>query len=214
MAPADRPAGGRVWYAAYGSNLLRARLGCYLAGGRPPGAVRSYPGCRDPRPPAADVPLLLAGAVSFAGRSEVWGGGLAVFDPDAPGETPGRGYLLTVQQVADLAAQEMHREPGSPPDLELAAVLAPGRYPRGPGRYETAVCCGILDGLPVLTLTASGPDTAGPLAAPSARYLRILLAGLAEAHGWPAARAAGHLAGLPGAAGRWTAAAILAACAS
>ncbi|MFD9127964.1 histone deacetylase [Kitasatospora sp. NPDC059571] len=213
VVPVGLPDTGRVWYAAYGSNLLRARFDCYLAGGRPPGAARTYPGCRDPRPPAADTALLLAGSVYFAGDSGVWGGGLAQLDPQAPDESPGRGYLLTVQQVADVAAQEMHRVPGAAPDLDLAAALAPGRHRLGPGRYETVVCCGTLDGRPVLTLTTSVDGADDPLAAPSARYLKVLLAGLGEAHGWPPDRAARHLAARPGAAGRWTAAGILAACA-
>lgn len=32
-----------VWYAAYGSNLAAARFRCYVVGGRPAGAARTYP---------------------------------------------------------------------------------------------------------------------------------------------------------------------------
>lgn len=48
---------GLVWYAAYGSNLAAVRLRCYLAGGRPPGGARTYPGARDPSPPRRDIPI-------------------------------------------------------------------------------------------------------------------------------------------------------------
>ena len=36
-----------VWYAAYGSNLLRSRFDCYIQGGKPKGATKEYLGCRD-----------------------------------------------------------------------------------------------------------------------------------------------------------------------
>jgi len=36
-----------VWYAVYGSNLLRKRFDCYIQGGKPKGAAKDYPGCRD-----------------------------------------------------------------------------------------------------------------------------------------------------------------------
>ena len=45
-----------VWYVAYGSNLRAARFGCYLAGGRPDGACRTYDGCRDRTRRAATSP--------------------------------------------------------------------------------------------------------------------------------------------------------------
>ncbi|MGQ4514658.1 histone deacetylase [Streptomyces sp. DW26H14] len=64
--------------------MRSARFRCYLAGGRPEGAARTYPGCRDPRPPAASALLRLSGALYFAAESEVWTGGMAFYDPDAP----------------------------------------------------------------------------------------------------------------------------------
>ncbi|MEV7028327.1 histone deacetylase, partial [Kitasatospora sp. NPDC093558] len=64
-----------VWYAAYGSNLDAARMACYLAGGRPEGAVRDFPGCRDRRPARRDAATVLPGTLYFATHSPVWGGG-------------------------------------------------------------------------------------------------------------------------------------------
>lgn len=40
--------------------------------------------------------------------------------------------------------------------------------------------------------------------APSAAYLRMLLAGLRDGQGWDADTAAGYLAGCPGALGHWS----------
>lgn len=78
--------GARVWYAAYASNMCLDRFTCYLAGGRPPGAARTYPGCRDARPPERAVPLLLPGQLYFALESAVWTGGCGFYDPLEPGE--------------------------------------------------------------------------------------------------------------------------------
>lgn len=95
----------QLWYVAYGSNLHAARLAWYLTGGRPPGGLRTYPGCRDCRPPRRTVPLLLPGGVYFAGESRAWTGGMAFYDPELPGPAAARGYLMSVEQFADIAAQ-------------------------------------------------------------------------------------------------------------
>jgi hypothetical protein len=196
-----------VWYAAYGSNLHRARFDCYLRGGRAPGAAVAHPGCRDPRPPRATAALLLPGRVYFALESSTWGGGMAFLDPEEPGEAAARGYLLTADQFADVADQEMHRPPGGEP-LDLPAVLRAGRQVRGPGRYETLVVAGERDGRPVLTFTAPWRAADVPWRPPSARYLGHLGAGLREAHGWSDERIADYLSARPGAAGAWSAEAV------
>ncbi|MFF0478666.1 histone deacetylase [Streptomyces sp. NPDC004284] len=201
----------RVWYAAYGSNTHAERLRYYLDGGRPPGGAREFPGCRDRRPPARSVPVVLPGRVYFATASPVWGGGRAFYDPAADGDAWGVAHLLTVGQLSDIAAQEMYREPGT--DLDLAEILTTGRHALGKGRYETLVCPGFLDGVPVVTFTAPWPmpgdgDGDGGLRAPSAAYLRHLAAGLGRAGAWPHAEVAAYLAACPGAAGHWTAEAV------
>ncbi|MFI5645178.1 histone deacetylase [Kitasatospora sp. NPDC051705] len=199
--------GALVWYAAYGSNLHAPRLARYLLGGRPEGGALACPGCRDPRPPLRDVPVLLPGLLYFATESAVWGGGRGFYDPDAAGPAPGRAYLLTLGQFSDIAAQEMYRSPGT--DLDLTGVLATGRATLGPGRYETLVHAGELDGLPLLTLTAPTGLAGADLNPPSAAYLRTLAAGLAQAHGWDSRRTARYLASRPGAAGHWSAQGVL-----
>jgi hypothetical protein len=187
----------QVWYLAYGSNMHAERFGYYLRGGRPPGTARTYPGCRDQREPERRVPVTVAGALYFAGESTVWTGGMAFYDPSAPGVMPGRAYLVTEQQFADIAAQEMHREPGR--DLDLSEVLARGAARLGPGRYETLVRAGTLEGLALLTFTAPRRLQDAALNPPSAAYLHHLAAGLAEAHGWPAERIEAYLSTRDGA---------------
>lgn len=206
-ASATTTAPDRVWYAAYGSNLCAERLACYLRGGRPPGGARTYPGCRDGRPPERAEPVMLPGLVYFALESAVWGGGTAFYDAAGVGEVPARAYLLSAGQFGDIAAQEMHREPGA--DLPLAGALSGGRERLGPGRYETLVCPGSLDGVPVLTFTAPGGLPEADLRPPRAAYLRTIAAGLVQAHGWSLRRAADYLGSRPGATARWSAATLL-----
>ncbi|MFG2830383.1 histone deacetylase [Streptomyces sp. NPDC048434] len=210
----------RLWYAAYGSNMHRDRLTCYLAGGRPLGGLRTYPGCRNPSPPARTAPVMLPGLLYFATESQVWTGGRAFYDPGPgtpadgaagyPGSTqlPAQAYLLTLSQFSDIAAQEMYREPGG--DLDLTEALTRGRAQAGPGRYETLVCAGLLDGDPVLTFTAPWSRQDIAVNPPSAAYLRHIAAGIVASHGWRALQAAEYLAGCPGAEGHWTAAEIAA----
>lgn len=192
-----------VWYAAYGSNMHAARLAYYLNGGTPPGGARTYPGCRDPREPGHAYPVMLPGRLYFAFESRAWTGGMAFYDPDAPGETAARAYLLDVSQFCDIAAQEMYRETGT--DLDLGRVLADGRARLGPGRYETLVCPGLLDGRPVLTFTAPWGIDEAEWNVPAPRYLRYLASGLAEGHGWDKPRIARYLAECPGLLGRMSA---------
>ncbi|WP_275006083.1 histone deacetylase [Promicromonospora iranensis] len=180
---------------SYGSNMARARLVCYLAGGRPQGARRRYAGARDRSLPREDRAVHLPGRLWFAGESSVWGGGMAFYDHDAVGPTPARAYRITAAQLADVAAQEMHRSPT--PDDPLEAVLLAGiddRHAAGPGRYETLVAVGHLDGLPMLTFTAPHGHADVPHAAPSAAYVAMIGAGLRESHGWSEAEVAAYLA--------------------
>ena len=175
----------RVWYAAYGSNTDAARFDCYLRGGRPVGGARAHPGCRDTSPPVATRALWLPGSIYFAGASTVWGGGMAFYDPDQPGPVAARGWLITVQQLADLITQEMHEEPGSRPDLEheILAVLdrsPEGAHRLGPGRYETLVTTRALDGTPVVTFTADGAHPEHERSEPSGHYFATIAAGLTQ----------------------------------
>ena len=195
-----------VWYASYGSNMHIGRLMHYITGGRPPGATRTYPGCRDKRPPQASVPVELRGQVYFATESAVWTGGRAFYDPGAEGQALARAHLVTSGQFSDIAAQEMYAEPGR--DLDLTEVLSAGRAVLGEGRYETLVCPGALDGVPVLTFTAPWAMADTEWNTPSAPYLTHLCAGLLEAGAWSVSDIAEYVAACPGAAGHWSAAEI------
>jgi hypothetical protein len=192
----------QVWYASYGSNLSRDRFLHYLGGGRPAGASRIYPGARDQSPPQDDRALTLPGEMFFAWESPTWGGGIAFYDAAAAGTTLARAYLLTEQQFADVAAQEMHRTPGA--DLDLSHVLEHARHELGPGRYETLHLVGELEGSPVLTFTTPDP-TALQRSSPTATYLRMIASGLREAHELSDREVVAYLLARPGIQPGWDA---------
>jgi hypothetical protein len=192
----------RVWYVAYGSNLLLDRFRCYLAGGRPTGGNRTYPGSRDRSDPRAIVAIEIPGTIYFAGRSRMWGGGMAFYNIRSDGVVPARAYLITVAQFSDVTAQEMRKAPGV--DLDVAGMGPDGHHPFGSGAYETVVSLGPREGLPMMAITA-GECGDQALAPPSRPYLRSIVAGLREAHRWSPERIGAYLARAPGAAGRWPA---------
>ena len=192
----------RVWYTSYGSNVHLDRLAAYIQGGRPQGATREYPGCRNPAMPERSIPVELTGAMYFATESPVWGGGRAFYDPRAIGRVLARAHLVTTDQFSDIAAQEMYREPGAGVDLE--DVLTQGRAVLGEGRYETLVCAGQINDLPALTLTAPWRMNDVPWFAPSAAYVRFLAAGLLSAGAWDLEAVAEYVAACPGAFDHWS----------
>ncbi len=203
MTSGRRSDDDQVWYVAYGSNLHAARFACYLMGGRPDGAGRSYAGCRDQSPVQDFAAARVPGRLRFGGVSAVWGGALAFLDPDSPGEVRGRAYLVTFGQFRDVAAQEARLPAGH------ALALAPDvrRWPDAlPGAYETVLKVGELGGHPMLTFTSLRP---GPPAAPGAAYLRTILAGLAETYGAAAPEHARYLLAAPGVSPSWTERALL-----
>lgn len=200
----------KIWYVTYGSNLAMDRFRCYLAGGRPAGGLREYPGCRDPSEPARSEGIEVPGGIVFALESGVWGGGMAFFDRGRPGVAACRAHLITADQMGDVAAQERRRAPGSEFARDLAGLLpdVATMVATGPGHYETLVRLGELDGIAMFTITHHDVPSL-PLAAPTAPYLRWIAVGLREAHGYDATRAARYLIQAPGVRGAWTEAELI-----
>jgi len=195
------PQDGEVWYVSYGSNMYGDRLACYLEGGVPPGGSKLNPGARDPRPPRRVISVDLPGTVYFAGESPQWGGGVAFYDHETPGPSAGVGYLVTAEQFADIAAQEMHRVPqhGDPLEAVVTGGLAEhlgGRHEVGPGRYETLVEIGRHDGAPLLTFTAPHGSEHVEHTLPSDAYVAVLAAGLRETRRWREQQVTSYLQGL------------------
>jgi len=172
-----------VWYAVYGSNLLKKRFGCYIAGGTPEGSKVEYPGCRDKTPPREDRPTSLKHALYFAGHSKSWDAAIAfVRHASSDALTYGRMFLISYAQFNDVVRQENARDvPGAivvPPFDDLARG---DRWPiNGYRTYGLLLKIGVEDGHPVLTLTATQDDL--DVAKPSEAYVKTIAAGLNETY--------------------------------
>jgi hypothetical protein len=160
-----------AWYAAYGSNTDEARFRRYLAG------------CTQPSDPADSRPLTLDLPLYFAGTRTRWGdGGVAFLDPDrdTTPTTLARAWLLPIERIAEVGAQE-NRLPIERAQLDLDAVVADGTLSVYDGWYDAWVACGELDGIPVVTLTASTRRT--PVSPPARAYVEVIARGLRTTHG-------------------------------
>lgn len=103
----------KIWYASYGSNMLENRFMCYIRGGRPEGALRTYTGCSNKAQPEKNKPVEIPAELYFARNSKTWhGGGIAFINPDGDkgNKTLGRMYLIEPDQFTDLVKQESRYE--------------------------------------------------------------------------------------------------------
>jgi hypothetical protein len=187
-----------VWYAAYGSNLSRARFGFYLRGGTPEGASHVYPGSRDASDPLDDRPWEIQRELVFGGTSRTWGGGVASVDPDSQTSSKARLYLITADQFGDVVAQENWLPPGS-----VNATVAGDETVIGVEHmYGLVLALGSVDDHPVLTFTQHRGLSRSR---PSPAYLHHIAEGLREAHGMTSADIVDYLAKRPGILGNVTA---------
>jgi hypothetical protein len=172
-----------VLYIAYGSNLHPARFRCYVSGGRPHGATRTYLGCSDGTPHGPAVALQLPHRLFYAGHSSIWGGSAAFIDPnvDPAQRTPAVGYPITCGQLRDIVAQENGGEAGGAAHLEIPE---PGQQHRidTDGWYDLLVGVALDDGRHGVTFTAHTPPAPNP-GTPSAAYLATIAAGIVAHHG-------------------------------
>jgi len=193
MRTPDAGAGwpAELWYVAYGSNLLRARLDAYLLGSGDDGPFGRHVGAGDQTPPLADRWLSVGQPLYFAGHSRRWNGAPAFLGVRAePGvRTLVRAWLLQRGQVEAVFGQENGFDrlalPSGPADLWPGQVaLTPG------GRYRAVLRLDDIDGVPALTCTSDRP---APGARPSTSYRAVIEAGLAEGAGLGPAEVAAYL---------------------
>ena len=123
---------------------------------------------------------------------------MAFYTPGDEGAVHARAYLLGVEQLADLVAQETRHPVGQ---TLVLAEKGPTRH--GLSRiYDVVLDLGELDGHRLLTLSSSRDHPANP---PSEAYLRTMMDGLAEGFALDVEEQIAYLAGLPGLSPRWTA---------
>lgn len=155
----------RVYYVAYGSNLLETRFLAYVRGGQAPGNGRLHAGCRDSAVPDHSVPAALPYRLRFARHGGNWGGGGVCFlDVCAVGSAPtrlaggrdgerelvralldagdhsvGRAYRITLEQFNDVVAQECAGDGGATAGVTVAALDELRRAGAGASRVVSDV---------------------------------------------------------------------------
>ncbi len=187
--------------------MRAARFNCYISGGRPQGARRTYLGCRDQSPPLRDIGIRVAGGLTFARCSSVWGGGIAFYNPRADGELAARAYQITFGQLSAVVAQEAKRPIGG--DFVLDDGVVDGKWPLGSRTYETLLHLDVREGLPMFAITSLQDLEPTP---PSAPHLRTMLDGLGEAFGWTTDERVRYLFRAPGVTPAWTASRLVELC--
>jgi hypothetical protein len=179
-----RPSDNRlVWYAVYGSNMLKKRFDCYILGGKPDGSKTKYPGCRDKKPPREERQIGLTHALYFAGHSDSWDAAIAFVRHGSSGaRTFGRMFLISYGQFNDVVRQENGRDiPGAvvvPSYDELA--YADHWQIDGYRLYGRLIKAGVDAGHPILTLTATQDNF--DIGKPSEAYLKTIASGLRETY--------------------------------
>lgn len=146
-----------VWYACYGSNLLRERFMYYIEGGECELNGAAYTGCTDKSEPIEDRPLTIPHEMYFGNRSSAWeGGGVAFLKPDKDEKatTLGRMYLITEEQYKEVQKQE-------------------GLW------YKKGICLGSLNGVEIMTFTNSSIYFKN---LPRQKYIEVIEKGLKEAY--------------------------------
>lgn len=147
-----------VWYACYGSNLLKERFMHYIKGGVCRFNGASYSGCKDKSEPLEDRPCIIKHELYFGNSSGKWdGGGVAFLTPtrDETVETLGRMFLISEEQFKDVQSQE-------------------GFY-----WYNEVLDLGMEAGYPIKTFTHS---TVYNRNKPSMKYINVVREGLHETY--------------------------------
>ncbi|PKD20727.1 hypothetical protein APR41_13735 [Salegentibacter salinarum] len=173
----------KVWYACYGSNLLKERFSCYIGGGQPANAKRVYPGCSNKTLPEKSKGVTIHGKLYFAKSSKTWSGGGAGFiqsDFHKDIKTLGRMYLITRQQFIDLVQQEIKFEGDFNIDLETV-IKNRSLDMKNNSWYGKIIYLGEDENCPIFTFTNEDylKEEINP---PHEFYLKIIIEGLKETY--------------------------------
>ena len=149
-----------VWYVAYGSNLLKDRLACYIEGGYCERNGREYPACADDTLPSESVSLEMLGNMYFANFNQgAWeNSAVSFFDADGISITIGRAYLIKESQL-----EHIHKLEG-----------------KGANWYPDTMELGELDGIRAVTFTNKNVKPSAPMCELSGAYISTIMDGLHE----------------------------------
>lgn len=147
-----------VWYACYGSNILKERFMHYIKGGDCRFNGVNYDGCKDKTDPLDERPFTIPYKLYFSRRSPNWEyGGVAFLYPEKNDSimTLGKIYKITYDQFKEIQRQE------------------------GGSWYDEILYLGEIDGIPVKTFTHSSVTDERK---PCDKYINVIMLGLKETY--------------------------------
>ena len=168
--------------------MLRERFLCYIRGGKPEGATKTFPGCTDKTLPKADRPIQLPHALYFAKSSSVWDNGGVAFLKAAKNEkrsnrTLGRRYLITSEQFVQVVRQENAEEPEENNiRIDLEKTIKDGQSMINGNWYSRIMYLGNEYGSPIFTFTGCWADAEIVVNAPGEKYLKTIIKGIKETY--------------------------------
>lgn len=171
-----------VWYAGFGSNISKDRFHCYIEGGKPEGNFKNHEGCRNKDLPKEEKSLIVNHELYFAKKSRSWKNGGVGFinaERDEAIKTFARMYLITKQQLEDLAKQENNTSNYLSIDFEEAISKGETIFKTG-AWYGKLLYLGKEEQYPIFTLTSE--NYVNGINRPSEEYLQTIINGLKEAH--------------------------------
>lgn len=151
-----------VWYVAYGSNLLEARLMYYIAGGRCEKNDKDYPSCRDTTPPRRSRPVVIPHPMYYGnyGLGSWKDSAVCFLDDTKAGKAYGRAYLITKEQLEEIQVKE-------------------GKTPKW---YGKLVSLEPIEGIPAYTFTSEAPRRRESFKCVSCNYGKVLRQGMKETY--------------------------------
>lgn len=172
-----------IWYASYGSNISTERFMCYIQGGKPDGATRTYQGCKDQSKPKDQRPFIIPHELYFAKNAEVWnGGGVCFINPErnVQENTLGYMYLITREQFLEVVQQENNTSEHIDIDFDKvhnqkSSVIKENSW------YGNLLCLGEKDDAPIFTFT-NEHYLIGEINQPNHHYLKTIIKGLLATH--------------------------------
>lgn len=172
-----------IWYASYGSNISTERFMCYIQGGKPEGATRTYQGCKDQSPPIDQKSIQIPHELYFAKSAGVWnGGGVCFINPkkNENANTLGNMYLITRQQFMEVVQQENNTKDPIEIDFDRAQnqkslVIKENSW------YGNLLSLGEKDEAPIFTFTNEN-YLSSEINPPNHHYLKTIIKGLLATH--------------------------------
>lgn len=167
-----------VWYACYGSNLLRDRFYCYIKGGTFKGNTKDYLGCTNKSLPLKEKSIYIPHDLYFAKQSKSWNNGGVAFIRTNKNEnvkTLGRIYLITKEQFSEIIRQETNYKKDFTIDFELAESKGHLEI-LDKSWYGNIIFLGDESKCPIFTFT--NIINLDEFSRPSVEYLKVIMKGI------------------------------------